>query len=484
MNKQQKSLIIAVILGVLLYLFLPTDSGLTEGGVRMLAAFIPTVFLWLTCGTGWPSLLGVTVAALLLVTNGSSAYSVFWGNICAAAVIPFLMVASVMEENGTFEWLVKWVISRKFIHGRPTLFMIMFSLAMVIMSIFTAPQVVAVLFLTLLQEVTTSIGYTKESSFYKSHGLMVGWVSQTCDAILPWGRPYVLTLVALVAGFGFTKLNSMNYLLLAFPYLLILLVVKWVVIKLIMRPDVSKFSNFDDAAIRADLKAHPINRQGKIASLGMVFILICYLLASCSFLGGVADYFSNISIAASVSLVCALLCVITVDGKPIMDLGKAAAKVPWTMIMFLGAVMFFANNVGSSDFGVAAFLQNLMSPIVNNIPTMAAVLLGLALGSLLTNFCSNTVSGVAVCSAFVPAMMNVAGINQALVLAFGMAMISICGTAFCTPSASPTMGIIYSDMGVPYKGTAKYSVIVCAVMILVSAFILVPLGSTLLQGLV
>ena len=60
MNKQQKHLIIAVIVGALIYFLLPEANGLTKQGISMLAVFIPTIYLWLTCGTGWTSLFSVT----------------------------------------------------------------------------------------------------------------------------------------------------------------------------------------------------------------------------------------------------------------------------------------------------------------------------------------------------------------------------------------------------------------------------------------
>lgn len=174
MNKPQKSLLVALVIEMCIYFFVPEDNGLTHKGVLMLSVFIPTIFLWLTCGTGWTSLLSVTLVVLLGAYQGVSAYMTLWGNICAAAVIPFLMVATVLEESGAFEWIVKWIISRRFIHARPTLFLIMMIVSMVIISVFTAPQVVAVLFFNLLREVTTTIGYTKEDAFYTSHGLVIG----------------------------------------------------------------------------------------------------------------------------------------------------------------------------------------------------------------------------------------------------------------------------------------------------------------------
>ena len=475
MNKQQKSLAVAVVLGICIYFFVPASNGLTHLGVAMLSVFIPTIYLWLTCGTGWTSLLSVTAVVLLGAYQGVPAYMTLWGNICAAAVIPFLMVATVLEESGAFEWIVKWIISRKFIHARPTLFLIMMILSMVVISIFTAPQVVAVLFFNLLSEVTTTIGYTKEDTFYKSHGLVIGWISQICDGVLIWGRPYLLTMVAVVAGLGFTDFTIMTYFKFAFFYLLIAIIVIVLIVKLWIRPDVCKFSNYDDEKIRKDLQENPISKQGKIAIAGMLLILLCYVLSSLDFLGPVQTYFSSITIAGSVTLVCALLCVITVDGKPVLDLNKAASKVPWSMIFFLGAIMFYAQAVGDDMYGISVCMQNILSPIVSRMPGGIAMLIGLVVACIATNFCSNSVSGVVVCSSFIPALMSISSVQTSEVIAFACGVIAICSTAICTISACPTMGIVYSDVGIPYKGTTKYSACLCACMVFCTAFILIPI---------
>ncbi len=138
------------------------------------------------------------------------------------------------------------------------------------------------------------------------------------------------------------------------------------------------------------------------------------------------------------------------------------------MIFFLGAVMFFAGNIGHEDLGISVWLQTILGPIVSKIPVTIAMLLGIVVASLITNFCSNTVAGVVVCTSFVPALMQGSSASLGTVLAFACAVICICGTAFCTVSAAPTMGIVYSDIGLKYEGTARYSVIVCAAMVLIS----------------
>ena len=47
-----------------------------------------------------------------------------------------------------------------------------------------------------------------------------------------------------------------------------------------------------------------------------------------------------------------------------MDFGKAASKVPWGMIVFLGAIMFYAGAVGGDDYGITLCLQNILGPVV------------------------------------------------------------------------------------------------------------------------
>lgn len=82
------------------------SKRLTKAGIAMLSVFLPTIYLWLTCGTSWTSLLSVTVAVLLGTYAGANAYGTLWGNVVCAAIIPFMMVATVLEESGAFEWIV------------------------------------------------------------------------------------------------------------------------------------------------------------------------------------------------------------------------------------------------------------------------------------------------------------------------------------------------------------------------------------------
>ena len=452
--------------------------------MRLLAVFIPTIYLWMTVGGSWASWASVSAGVLLSAYEGNAAFTGIWGSTFVAVLIPFFMIATVLDESGALEWLVKWMISRKFVHGRPLLFTLMFTLSMILVSIFTVPIVVAVMFFKILGQVCRSIGYTRDDSFYRAHGMLVAWISQTCDGCLIWGRAYILSMVTVVVGLGFANFDTTTYLKIGLIYLALFTVACLLIVKLWIRPDTSKFVNFDDAAIRQELKANPMSKRAKIAFGGMLVVLAMYILASITALGSVASYLSGLSVAGPVMIVCALLCVITADGKPVMNLGEAASKISWPTIAFMGTIMYYAGIFGGEQYGITIFLQNLLSPYVGLIPTGLAFFIALAIASAITNVASNSVAVIVTLASFVPVFLSNSSISRGQILTFAACIIAVCATAFCTYSACATMGVVYCEDGIDYKGTAKYSVALCAIMVILCSVLLIPFGDTLMGAFV
>lgn len=484
MNKTQKHFIIAVAIGVLIFFFCPAANGLTEQGVKLLSVFVPTVYIWLTVGGGaWSSFFSVTMIVLLGIYDGDTVYQLQWGGSMVAMIIPFFMLANVLEESGALVYIVRWILSRKIVHGRPTLFTVLFALSIIFVSIFVTPIVTCVLFFKILRELTKSIGLDKESGFYKTHGLMIGWFAQTCDGCLIWGRPFIFSMVALVAGLGFPDFTVMDYMKISLLYLLFFTIAALLIVKFWIRPDMTNFKYFDDAAIRKQLKENPMSKRAKIALAGMAVVLLCYVAAFTTPLGAVQQYFNGLPVAAPISIVVAVLALITVDKKPVLDIGKQAAKLPWGTIMFLGTVMFYSGIVGGDEYGISAVLRNILAPVVGSIPLMAAIVIGLLIAAFLTNLTSNAVTVIVVTASFVPVLLAMPGVSPATVLAFASCVIAICATAFCTLSACATMAVVYCDDGIERKGVMRYSVALTTVMVLVSAFILVPLGNVFFGGM-
>ena len=485
-TKTQRNFIIAAVIGLLIFFLVPAANGLEPAGVKMLAVFIPVIFIWLTeGGSGWSALFGATMLVLLGAYDGALTYQMLWGGSMVAMIIPYYMIANALEESGAIMWVVRWILSRKVLHGRPTLFTVFFEIAMIIVSIFINTMVTVVIFFKVLRDMMESIGVDRESDFYKSHGLLIGWLCQIADGCLIWGRPFILSMVAIIVGLGFDNFTMNAFFWLSGIYLVVACIVGLLIMKLWIRPNTDAFKNFDDEAIREELKANPMSKRAKMLLVAMVFVIIAYVAAFFTPLGAIQVYFNGLPVAAPISIVVAALgAIVTLDGKPVMDIGKEMARLPWNTIMFLGSVMFFGGIVGSADFGISTMLTNVLGPIVANLPAMVTILLGLAIASVLTNLTSNAVSCMVVLSCFVPAMLAAPNISNSQTLAFCACVVMICATAIATLAACATMSLVYCPDGIEYKGTARYSIAVCVIMVLFCALVLVPLGTGLYAGLV
>lgn len=485
LTKTQRNFALAFIVGLLIFFFMPAKNGLTPEGVRMLSVFIPVIFIWLTeGGSGWSALLGCTLIVMLGAYDGALSYQMFWGGSMVAMIIPFYMMANALEESGAMLWVVRWILSRKVLHGRPTLFTIFFVIALLLTSVLVNPMVTVVIFFKILKDLTASVGMDKDSDFYRAHGLLISWIGQTCDGCLIWGRPFILSMFAMIVGFGYDRFTMNDFFKVSIIYLLFICIIGVLIVKLWIRPDCSAFKNFDDAAIREELKANPMTKRAKVLLAGMAIVVAAYIAAFATPLGAIQQYFNGLPVAAPISLIAALMCLLVIDGKPVLDMGREMARLPWNTIMFLGSVMFFGGIVGSEQFGISAVLSHMITPIVSKLPAALAILIGLAVASVLTNLTSNAVSAIVVLSCFVPAMLAAPNISDSQVLAFAVCVVTVCATAVATLAACATMSLAYCPEGIPYKPTAKYSITLCVIMVVVSAFVIVPLGSTLLGGIV
>ncbi len=490
MVKTQRNFLIAAIVGLLILFFLPPVNGLTSVGVRFLAVFIPTVIIWLIeGGSGWSGLMATALIVFLGVYNGAETYKLLWGGALVALCIPFYMIANALEECGAVMWVVRWILSRKIVHGRPTLFTILFTISLILVSVMITPMVTVVIFFKVLKDLCESIGYDHDSDFYRAHGLIIAWIGQAVDGCLIWGRPFILSMVAMIVGLGFERFTVNDFFRLAILYLIIITIVSIIFVKFWIRPNCANFENYDDAAVREELKANPLNTRSKILLVAMLAVVFCYVGAFFTPLGALQVYLGGLPAAAPVSLAVSILALIYItseDGtkKPVLDIGREMSRLPWNTIIFLGSVMFFGGIVGSEEFGISACLSNIITPIVSSLSPIVSFVVGLAIASILTNLTSNAVSCMVVLSCFVPAMIAAPNIGMSQVLAFCVCTVTICATAIATRAACATMSLVYCPDGIEYAGTAKYSITLCAVMVLISALVLVPVGSGIFAGLV
>ncbi len=476
-RKNYGILFFAVVVGVLIKLFLPAVGGLTEAGIGMLAVFVPTIILWIGIGTGWTSFLAMCALALTGVMPGQTVFNTLWGNSVNVVIIPMLIIVQVMLDNGAMQYIAEWIISRKIVKGRPYVFFFLLCMAIILIGTVVYPVVMCFIFLKLIDSVAESIGYTRADKFYKASLLLTLWITTITDGIWPFARPIPTVIMAFMSALGY-EINLVGWLSVSIPFGIVCVVAALLIIRLFYRPDCSKFINFDDAAIRERLKANPINRAGKIATFSMMAVIVCWILPYMSFLGPVSTYFSNIGVPTAACLAVALLCLVkNDDGKPMVELGDALSKVNWSLVVFLGAVMFFAAYLGSEAFGIVEAFKSLLAPIASAVPALVVIAIGVFVSCFSTNFMSNTVSATVSTSVFIPVLLSYSSVSIEMVMVTAIAIGCVANCAYLTYASSPTSGVILTNETLPIRESVKYSTAMITLVYAMVIILVIPLVS-------
>lgn len=476
-KKNYITLIAAIVVGIIIRFCLPPVGGLTEAGVGMLAIFVPTIILWIGIGTGWTSFLALTALALTQVMSGQAVFNTAWGNSVNTVIIPMLIIVQVMIDNSAMQHIAEWIISRKIVKGRPYVFFFLLCIAITVIGTVVYPVIMCFIFLKLLDSVTESIGYTKQDKFYKAGLLLTLWVTTVMDGVWPFARPIPTVVMTFMAGLGY-DITILDWMKISLPFGAICILVALLIIRFLYRPDVTKFKNFDDAGIREKLKANPINRAGKISTISVLVVIISWVLPNLKFLGGVSEYFGAISVPTFACLAVGLLCIIKDEsGKPIIELGNALSRVNWSLVVFLGAVMFFASYLGGETYGIVAAFKSLLSPLANSVPVAVVVAIGVFVSCFATNFMSNTVSATISASVFVPVLLNYSSVTPGTIIVSAVLMGCVANCAYLTYASSPTSGVILTDETVTLKESLKYSSAMILFTYILVMIVIVPLVS-------
>lgn len=473
-NKNLKMLIIAVLIGIVLKLILPvSEGGLTSSGATFLAIFVPLVICWSTVGTGWPSFFAVSAVVLFGLWDSNSMFSLYWGNYLTAIIIPLCMISHVMNKSGFSAYVAKWFLSRKLVHGRPIVFYLMIAVTVWVLSLAIPPVIVAVVLVELLGTIALSCGYSKDSTFYRSMFMILMFILAPCEVALPFGRVGPLTIMAMLSEAGITSVNIITWMAFVWPFIIVAGIIGIIVIVFIYRPDLSLFNNFDDAGMRAELKSQKLPRSAFL-SIGAIGVVIAIFVIQFLNFGAVTEFFKAWGMCIGSVLCAAILCIIPDNdgsGKPIMNFDEALQSVPWSMLAFFGAILYFASYMGSPDFGITATMVNVFSPVMSGLPAIVIILVVVVMGAIMTQYMSNTVTTVLLVTVVLTLFLNM-GASTALICAVCCGIGLACNLAMCAYSGSPAIGMIYSERSIPLDGQIlKYSWITVAI----DAVLLIPM---------
>lgn len=396
-NKMYLHCGIGALLFLLIMFFLPAGNGLTADGVHLLAVLVPVLYLWITVGTDWVSLLALGALVMTGVMANeknyyAGVYSGSMGNFIIITVISCMALSAVLSQTGVITKIANWFITRKFCQGHPYTFLAMFILSFFVIGTFMEATAVTIMYINLAAEICNKLGYKKGDKFYTVMMCGIYWGNAVVSAGSPISHVLPLLLIAAAAPALGVTISFGQWLMVGIPFEIVSYLLLMLVIRFIWKPETDKFVNYDIQAMR---KANPpLSKEGKITTVIFMLVVIVWLFPQfgTAIWPEAVGYLNNIGACIPPIIALALVCIIHVNGKPIARFPELVKTVPMGLLIFTATVTVYGAAINLDSCGISAWIYNLLSPVLSGLPTIAVMAFLVLGGMLMTQFTSNTVS--------------------------------------------------------------------------------------------
>lgn len=457
--------ITAMVVGIALmvfFRFLPAPEPITPVGMTMLGIFLGLIVLWSFVDTVWPTFLGIIFfgqIAFQVYPNSTATAGIYdatnraLGNWFVTDLICLLMVCYVLKETGIMRRITLWFLTRRAASKSAWGFTFMFFLAVYVIGLFMEMAAACVILWTLSEEIFDTLGMTTEDKWPRMITVGLTFMTGILNGATPICHAFPLIFMGAYTGITGEAVNWIQYMLVAVPVctlicLGILAFFRWGV-----RPDMKKLKEADFgkiAQLRADMG--PMSVREKIMTGIAIVLIIFWILPSIVSMAApgtaIAVWLDSLKATTPLLAAVVLMCVIHIEGKPLLNVQEAIANSQFTMVFFVAGILMMANALGESTTGVVAWMNEFLTPLVANMGMFGVCAVVSVASIILTNFTSNVTVGVLMMSVGVPIAISM-GFNPLLIAA----CVSIGSqAAYCLPSSVGPVGLCYAN---PYGG-AKY----------------------------
>lgn len=432
---------------IAVFWFIPPIEPITKAGMEVIGVFIGTVLLLSMVDIVWPVFFCFAILPLTGVVTINEVIAGSLGSWIITFVIASFIMTTALNKSGFTSRLTIYYMTRKFAAKSPRFFTFSFYSIAMIIGMFMDQVPAAAFFLLFSKEVLSKIGYTKDDNY--SHVLTMGSVFaiNIGGAMTPISHSLVMLGLGIFQEITGRSINLLTYMTYAVPVGLLLLIMLCIVVKYIIKPDVSKLETFDvNTLIDEDRKEMSLVEKTTVfIFFGTVIMwilpgLLALLLPEDNVF---LSFLSQFSITFWAVIAVVLFAIIRINNKPILDL-KATLEngFQWGVIFFISIGVVLGSVVSNPEVGLNDFIIERLNPMLANTSPVLIVMILAFVTLLLTNFASN-VTTITVMTT-VAVTMALAGDTidpEAIAIT-----ITMCGSlAFVLPSSFAPIAMLHSD---------------------------------------
>ncbi len=418
----------------------PLGGGITAQGMQILGLFLGLLFGTIFLDSLiYPALIVMFFLVFFGFKTSGQALQGWLGNPTICTMIAFLVLTDGIKSSGAAEVIAKWIITRKAFQGRPLMFTFFFMFAAFIAGIFLPPTAGMIFFMQIADSCRRVIGYDAKDPWCK--WLIVG-VSLAC-VFGTYGLPFKSMIVAIMAPFlGIVKMEVNTALYIVYAYTIgIIFMILYVLLMKLNKVNFEPLKNFDANSVEELQGSLKMTKQQILIIIGFVVAVLYSFLPVLIKTGDAIKFIKTWSLPIWTLFIDAILHIIRIDGKPVLQLEKAFRDgVMWRIVALVGVLTMVSDGLNNPDFGIQPILANFMNSIFGGMSWPVFVLVITVVLVILTNFTSNQVLGMVAGTVIAPIALGYMA-NGIDLNAFCVIIAFTVECSFMTPAAYATVPI-------------------------------------------
>lgn len=445
-SKDLKKIIFCLAI-IVIFWMLPPIEPITKQGMEVIGIFIGAVLLLSMVDIVWPVFLCFLLLPLTGVVTINDVIAGSIGSWIITFVIASFIMTTALNESGFTSRLTVYYMTRRFASKSPWLFTFSFYSIAMIIGMFMDQVPAAAFFLIFSREVLEKIGYGKEDKY--SHVLTMGSVFAVNigGAMTPISHSLVMLGIGIFKEITGESINLLTYMIYAVPVGIILFIMLCLTVRFIIKPDISKFENFDTNSLKNDNKKKMglVEKTTVAIFFGTVimWILPGFLALFLENDNAVLSFLQQFSITFWAVAAVVLFAVIRINNKPILDLKETIEnRFQWGVIFFISIGVVLGSVISKPAVGLNDFIIEKLNPILTNVNPVIIVILLAFVTLFLTNFASN-VTTITVMTTVAVTMATSSNLINPVAIAITTTM---CGSlAFVLPSSFAPIAMLHSN---------------------------------------
>lgn len=451
--------------------FIQPVGQITPMGMQVIGIFLGVIFLWCTVGVAWPSILAIIALGMSDYTTMGGAISASLGSTVVWNILMVMFLVGAINQSGAGEFVARWIMSRKFLNGRPLLFTAFYLLSFYLVAIFSNGVAVILLAWAITERVAHLLKLDFKSPYIKQLLMFSSMASALGEFVIPY-KGWIFSLMNSYANVSGQDINYNAYLLFTFTFGIVMIFVCTLAIKYLFHTDLSCIANLDVESLK-DEKTASLNYRQISYYAAFFFVIIATIMTT--FLPAsipVVGLLKKLSTPGLFAFALVVLIAVKVEGQPLLDFKKiASSSIRWENILICAAVIPVANAVAHADAGVIATIGDVVTPYFMGKGSLFILVVVLGLSLILTNIGSNTGVGLLLIPLVIPILQQI-GVSQHVFNVMSVALIYSCAHGYVLPGASAIGALLYTHEGLTTKDIVKYGVffIVAYFILAVPAF--------------